>query len=179
MVEWRARGDPVAVETVLREWVKREARKPQYPDADPGEWHRERLATELAETYEEPVDPVLEDRLDWRAVTLSGEELGRLGTFPEPSWARFSGDGTVAGAVDRLSQPEVAAEFPDATEKIEWFAERPTTEFGAAVAWQRDGDWPPVLLDGNHRACGIHEAARRGTESAVVVHLGYEVLPER
>lgn len=171
MTDWSERCEPIDAEVVLREWIEREARKESYPDADPGDWSHERLVTELSDTYEEPVDPVADPDLDWQAVRLDGEALGTLGTFPEPAWDRLSGDGTVAGAVERVSDPAVAADFPDAAEKIRWFAAHPEHEYGAAVAWQRDGEGPPVLLDGNHRACGLHRAARDGRPVSLAVHI--------
>lgn len=174
MTDWIERGEPVAVETVLRDWIKREARKDAYPDADPADWERERLLRELTDTYEEPAEPVVDDRLHWRAVELTGDELGRLGTFPEPAWDHLSGDGTVAGAVERLDDPSVVDDFPDAAAKITWFAAHNHEAFGAAVAWQRDGEWPPRLLDGNHRACGLHRAAEQGETVSLTVHLGVE-----
>lgn len=177
MTDWWERGEPIAVETVLRGWIEREARKAQYPDADPIDWGRERLLRELTETYEEPAEPVVDDGLDWRAVELTGDELGELGTFPEPAWDHLAGDGTVAGAVTRLDDPTVADDFPDAAEKIVWFAEHADEEFGAAVAWQRNGGWPPVLLDGNHRACGAHRAAREERTISLTVHLGVRSSP--
>ncbi|NHX34945.1 MULTISPECIES: hypothetical protein [Halolamina] len=177
MTDWIERGASVAVETVLREWIEREARKEQYPDADPTDWDRERLRRELTDTYGEPAEPVVDGRLDWRAVELTGGELGELGTFPEPAWDHLAGDGTVAGAVTRLDDPVVVDDFPDAAEKIAWFAEHADEEFGAAVAWQQTDEWPPVLLDGNHRACGAHRAAREGEGVTLELHLGYESLP--
>ncbi|WP_049981179.1 hypothetical protein [Halolamina rubra] len=177
MTDWIDRGECVAVETVLREWVEREARKEGYPDADPTDWDRERLRRELTDTYEEPAEPAVDDGRHWRAVELTGDEAGELGTFPEPAWDHLSGDGTVAGAVERLDDPSVVDDFPDAADKISWFAEHADEEFGAAVAWQRNEEWPPVLLDGNHRACGFHHAARAGEELSLTVHLGIESLP--
>ncbi len=177
MTDWIDRGECVAVETVLREWVEREARKEAYPDADPADWERERLLHELTDSYEEPAEPVVEDRLDWYAVELDGEELGDLGTFPEPAWDVLSGDGTVAGAVEQLNDPTVVDDFPGAAEKVDWFAENAGSEFGAAVAWQRDDEWPPRLLDGNHRACGFHRAAREGRTVSLTVHLGVASPP--
>lgn len=177
MTDWWHRGRSVDAETVLREWVEREARKAEYPEADTGGWDRERLLSALTDTYEEPAEPVAGETLDWRAVELTGAELGELGTFPEPAWDRLSGDGTVSGAVDRTEESSVVADFPDAAEKIAWFAEHAEQEFGAAVVWHRDGEWPPVLLDGNHRACGVHRASRTGAAVSLTVHLGYESLP--
>ena len=177
MTDWAERGEPVAVETVLREWVEREARKDEYPDADPSGWSRERLLRELTATYEEPAEPVVDDDLDWYAVELAGEELGELGTFPGSGWAWLSGDGTVAGAVERLDDPAVAADCPDAAETVDWFAAHADRKFGAAVAWQRDDEWPPRLLDGNHRACGFHRAARDGNPVSLTVHLGVSSPP--
>jgi hypothetical protein len=177
MSDWWHRGRGIDAETVLREWVEREARKDGYPDADPTGWDRERAFTALTDTYEEPADPVVEERLDWRAVELSGAELGDLGPFPGSGWAWLSAEGTMADAVTRLEDPSVAAECPDAAAKVAWFAEHADQEFGAAVAWQREGEWPPVLLDGNHRACGLHRASRAGAAVSLTVHLGVESLP--
>ena len=177
MTDWWDRGEPIHVETVLREWVEREARKAEYPDADPADWGRERLQAELTERYEEPAEPVVADRLDWYKVDLTGDELGNLGTFPEPAWDHLASDGTVAGAVERLDDPTVAEDFPDAAAKIEEFAAHADGELGAAVAWQRDEEWPPRLLDGNHRACGVHRAAQDGESVGFTVHLGVESTP--
>jgi hypothetical protein len=171
VTDWIERGEPIPVETVLREWVDREARKDAYPDADPAGWDRERLLQDLTETYEEPAEPVV-DGLEWYVVELDGDEVGELGTFPGSGWEWLSEDGTVAGAVERLDDQSIAAAAPDAAEKVAWFAEHPAREFGAAVAWQRDGEWPPRLLDGNHRACGSYRAARDGEDVSLTVHLG-------
>lgn len=173
MTDWTERGEPIAVETVLREWVEREARKDAYPDADPADWDRDRLLQELTDTYEEPAEPVV-DGLEWYAVELDGDEAGALGTFPGSGWEWLSEDGTVAGAVERLDDESVAREVPDAAEHVDWFAAHPDCEFGAAVAYQRDDEWPPRLLDGNHRACGTYRAARRGEDASLTVHLGVE-----
>ncbi len=162
MTEWWERGDPIAVETVLHEWVEREARKDEYPDADPAGWERERLRRALTDSYEEPADPVGEERLDWRAIKLTGAELGELGPFPGSGWEWLSAGGSIADAVTRLDDPAVAAECPDAAEQVAWVAEHADREFGSAVALEREGEWPPVLLDGNHRACGLHRASRAG-----------------
>ena len=177
MPDWIERADPVPVETVLREWIRREARKDEYPDADPADWERERLLHELTDSYEEPAEPVVDDALDWYAVELDGEELGGIGTFPEPAWDLLSGDGTVAGAVEQLDDPAVVDDFPGAAEKVDWFADHAAESFGAAVAWQRDDEWPPRLLDGNHRACGFHRAARDGNPVSLTVHLGVSSPP--
>lgn len=177
MTDWWHRGRSIDAETVLRDWVEREARKAAYPDADAGGWDGEQLLTALTDTYEEPAEPVADETLDWRAVELTGAELGELGVFPEPAWDRLSGDGTVSGAADRIEKPSVVVDFPAAAEKIAWFAAHPEREFGAAVAWQRDSEWPPVLLDGNHRACGTHRASKTGTAVSLTVHLGAESLP--
>jgi len=178
MTGWWKCGESITIEEVLREWVEREARNDEYPDADSSGWDHERLVAELGDTYKEPVDPVDDPALDWKAVQLDGEEVGELGTFPEPAWDRLSGDSTVSGAVERLRDPAVAEQFPGATKKIEWFTEHiESRAFDAAVLWQRDGKWPPVLLDGNHRACAAHWTAREGAEPTVTVHLGYETLP--
>ena len=173
MTDWTERGEAISVETVLREWVDREARKDAYPDADPAGWDRERLLRELIETYEEPAEPVVDGR-EWYTVEFDGDEVGELGTFPGSGWEWLAEDGTVASAVERLDDESVAGEVPDAAEKVAWFAEHPGREFGAAVAWQPDGEWPPRLLDGNHRACGTYRAARSGEDASLTVHLGVE-----
>ncbi|WP_348606739.1 hypothetical protein [Halobaculum rarum] len=48
----------------------------------------------------------------------------------------------------------------------------------ALVARQFDEEWPPALLEGNHRACAAHRAAREGSSVEVTVHLGHETTIE-
>lgn len=166
----------VTFETVLRAWVRRETRPVGSPDADPADWSVGTLQAELERTFGEPAG-VARNSAAWVAVDLDGEALGDLGVFPEPAWQRFSGDGTVRGAVDRfIREPDAAeTEFPDATRTIRGFRERlPGPDLGAAVAQQWPDDPPPRLLDGNHRACAVHWAAREGADVSLTVHLGHE-----
>lgn len=166
---------------MFREWVRRETDKPETAGRDPTGWDRDRAIRVLAETFDEPARPAAAGEPTWHAVTLSGAELGRLGTFPEPAWDRLSGDGTVAGAVDRFAAADgVESSFPSATETVRELRAAATTELGAAVARAVDGDgeptetWPPRLLDGNHRACAVHWAARRGASASLTVHLAHD-----
>ncbi|MEZ3144145.1 hypothetical protein [Halobaculum sp. MBLA0143] len=173
--------EPLSPATVFREWIRRETDKSETPDRDPTGWDRDRAIRVLAETFDEPARPAATGEPVWHAVTLSGAELGALGTFPEPAWDRLSDDGTVAGAVDRFAAADgVESSFPGATETVRAMRPAATTELGAAVARAVDGDgeptgsWPPRLLDGNHRACAVHWAARQGASTSLTVHLAHD-----
>ena len=170
----------VSPATVYREWIRREADKPETPDRDPTGWDRDRALRVLAETFDEPARPAADGEPTWHAVTLSGAELGVLGTFPESAWDRLSGDGTVAGAVDRFAADDgVASAFPGATETVRALQTAATADLGAAVARPvaADGEpaatWPPRLSDGDLRGCTVHWAARDGV-AASTVHLAHD-----
>jgi hypothetical protein len=160
----------------LRRWVEREREKEEYPDADPSGWSNERLVHELEETYDEPAGAATRGTPTWTAVTLDGAEVGGLDAFPACGWDALSGDGQIADAVDRLRSESLSEAFPDATDAIAWFrsAYRDERSFGGLVARQFDGEWPPVLLEGNHRACAAGWLAREGHHVSVTVHLGHE-----
>lgn len=174
-------GDPGITETaVFRRWVRRETRKDAYPDADPDGWDGRRLQRELEETYDEPAAPASRGSPEWTSLTVPGRELGSFDAFPACGWDALSNDGTIGDAVDRLQGEDLAEEFPDATRTVEWFRDQyPEGAFGALVVRQYDEAWPPVVLEGNHRACGAHWASREGASVSLEVHLGHErPLPE-
>jgi hypothetical protein len=158
---------PVTEERVLRAWVRREARKSAYPGADPTDWDRDRLLTALSETYDEPAATAVEEASTWTALRLSGSAVGDLAPFPGSGWTALADDGRIAAAVDRLQSEDLAAEFPDATASIDWFRTAlPEREFGGLVALARAGEWPPILLEGNHRACAANWLAREAETEA-------------
>lgn len=164
--------------TALRRWVSREAEKDEYPAVDPSVWDRDRLVRELESTFDEPVPAATRDSPTWLSITLDAEEVGKLDPFPGPGWSALSKDGTVSDAVERLRSRDLTEEFPRATAKIDEFrTEPPAGGFGALLARQ-DGEWPPVLLDGNHRACAVHWLSREGDSNVVTVHLAVEDSPE-
>lgn len=160
---------------VLRRWVSRETPKEGYPEADQSGWDAERLADRLESVYDEPAEPALRGAPDWTALRVEGAELGKFAAFPACGWDALSGHGTIGDAVDRLRNEDLREEFPGATGKIDAFRSAyPDREFGALLARQYDDDWPPILLEGNHRTCAANWASREGVAVELEVHLGYE-----
>lgn len=158
---------------VLRAWVRREARKPDYPAPD-GELEgldHETLVATLEETYDEPAEAATAGDPTWLTLEVSGTALGDLRVFPACGWDELAADGTVRDAVSGLQERGPTA-FPDATAAVRTFrSQLPGASLGALVAREVDGEWPPVLLEGNHRACAAHWAAREGEACSLPVHL--------
>lgn len=181
MIRYREVCGTLDVETVLREWVHREARKTEYPDADPDEWDEERLVSELRTTYDEPVQYATVRAPEWTELVVSGAELGQFDPYPSIGCNWVTGGNPLGGAVDRLQNGDLIEECPEVVEKISRFRRRyPDHEFGAVVVRQYDECWPPVTLDGNHRAWAAILAARDGLDVELRVHIGHETpLDER
>jgi hypothetical protein len=160
---------------VFRRWVRRERRKSEYPDADPDEWDVDRLRDELEATVDEPAEPASRGSPTWTTVVVDGGEVGEFDAFPACGWDTLTNDGTIADAVDRLVDEDLSESYPDLTESVAAFREGyPEADYGALVARQFDDEWPPILLEGNHRSCAAHLAAREGSHVELEVHLGHE-----
>lgn len=173
MLDFRMADGELSQEDVFRSWVLRETRKDHYPDADPDEWENNRLIRELEDSFDEPAEAAARGSPDWFSVTVDGRNIGKFDAFPACGWDELSNDGTIGDAVDRLQAESLEDEFPKAVSKISEFKDLyPEHEFGGIVARHYDGEWPPVLLEGNHRACAAHWAARRGDDVEIEVHLG-------
>ncbi|MFB6198826.1 MAG: hypothetical protein ABEI52_11250 [Halobacteriaceae archaeon] len=171
------KGQPIIIDQdeVLRRWITRETPKGEYPDADPSNWDGERLIDELAETYDEPVEPATRGDPTWTSIAVYGSEVGKFNAYPGCGWDALSNDGTIGNAVDRLQREDLADDFPDATSTISTFKELyPGANLGAIVARQFDDEWPPVLLEGNHRATAAHWVAQEGASVTLEIHLAHE-----
>jgi hypothetical protein len=163
------------LKTVLRDWVHREARKTEYPDADPEEWDEERLISELRTTYEEPIQYATFRVPAWTKLIVSGSELGKFDPYPSIGWNWLTGGKTLAGGIDRMQTEDLAEDAPDFIQKVSTFRRQyPDHEFGAVVVRQYEEFWPPVTLDGNGRASSAILAAREGLDVELTVHLGHE-----
>jgi len=87
----------------------------------------------------------------------------------------MTGGETLAGAIDRMQAGEFDVDFPEFVEKISSMRHQyPDHTFGAAVVRQYDEFWPPVMLDGNHRAWAAILAVRDGLDVEIEVHVGHE-----
>lgn len=65
---------------------------------------------------------------------------------------------------------------PDFVQKISALRQQyPDHEFSAVVVRQCEELWPPVTLDGNHRAWAAILAARDGLNVELNVHVGHEM----
>lgn len=175
MIRYRRIRTTLDLETVLREWVHREARKTEYPDADPMEWDGQRLTSELKTTYEEPVQYATVRTSAWTELVVSGSEIGKFDPYPSIGCNWLTGGTTLAGAIERMETEDLSEAAPEFVEKVSTFRQQcPDHEFGAVVVRQFDETWPPVTLDGNHRAWAAIVAARDGLDVEVSVHLGHE-----
>lgn len=175
MIHYRRMQATLDVEAVLREWVRREARKTEYPDADPDEWGEERLVSELRTTYEEPVQYVTFRAPEWTELVVSGSEIGKFDPYPSIGCNWLTGGKTLSGAIDRMQTGDLAEDSPDFIEKVFTFRRQyPHHDFGAVVVRQCEEFWPPVMLDGNHRAWAAIIAAREGQDVELRVHIGHE-----
>lgn len=175
MIRYRRMHRTLDLETVLREWVRREARKTEYPDADPTEWEEQRLTSELETTYEEPVQYATVRTPAWTELVVSGSEIEKFDPYPSIGCNWLTGGTTLAGAIERMESEGLSEAAPKFVEKVSKLRQQyPDHEFGAVVVRQFDETWPPVTLDGNHRAWAAIVAARDGLDVEVSVHLGHE-----
>lgn len=175
MIRYRRKCGPLGLNTVLREWVLREAEKTEYPDAEPDEWGKERLVSELKTTYEEPVQYATFRAPSWSGFVVSGSEFGKFDPYPSIGWNWLTGGETLAGAIDRLQSEDLFGDVPEFVETVSTFRRRyPDHEFGAVVVRQYEEFWPPVMLDGNGRAAAAVLAARDGLDVELSVHFGHE-----
>ena len=118
MIQFRRKCDNLDLNEVLQEWVIREAKKEQYPNADPAEWEEERLVHELKTTYEEPVNYAIFRDPDWSSLIISGSQIGKFDPYPSIGCNAFTGKETLSGAIDRLQTENIADDYPNAVEKI-------------------------------------------------------------
>lgn len=173
MIYFQTNSGKLSQEEVFRRWILREVPKEQYPDADPSDWDTTHLLHELEESYEEPAEAAARGSPNWFSITVDGAEIGKFDAFPACGWDELSENGTIRKVVDRLQSENIKDEFPKAVSKISEFKRMyPEQDFGAIVARQYDGDWPPILLEGNHRACAAHWASRQGVSVELTVHIG-------
>lgn len=171
----RARRD-LTLREVLHRWVLREAEKEQYPDAEPSNWSEERLPEELETTYEEPVGYAAFRTPEWTSFVISGDEVGKFNPYPSIGCNAFTGHGTLSRAIDRLETEDIAANYPDAVEKIARIRRLyPDRDLGAVVVRQYKEFWPPVALDGNHRAWAAVQASWDDVDVELTVHFGHEL----
>jgi hypothetical protein len=174
-IRYRRNRASIDVTEVLRQWVLREAEKQEYPAADPSGWDTERLVTELGTTYDEPVQYATFRTPRWTTVAVSGSELGKFDPYPSIGCHWLTGGKTLAGAIDRIQAGELAEECPEFADTISKFRQEfPDHRFGPIVVRHCEEFWPPVTLDGNHRAWAAILAARDGLDVELEVHVGYE-----
>jgi len=174
MIPCRRRDPTLDAETVYREWLRREARKPSYPDCDPERWDRDRLVTELGSTYEEPVGYATFGDPEWTKLVVGGAELGRFDPYPSIGCHWLTGGESLVGAVDRL-QAGTLDDDPEFVDSVTAMRERlPDESLGAVVVREYEAVWPPVTLDGNHRVCAAVLAARDGDDVSLPVHVCHE-----
>ncbi|MFC4405847.1 hypothetical protein [Haloarchaeobius iranensis] len=106
---------------------------------------------------------------------MSGSELGKFDPYPSIGCNWLTGGRTLAGAVDRLQAGAFDDELPDFVEKISTLRRQfPDHGFGPVIVRQYEECWPPVTLDGNHRAWAAILAARDGLDVELDVHVGHE-----
>lgn len=174
-IRYRRKQTRLERTTVLRQWILREAEKEAYPAVDPSGWAGERLVSELETTYDEPVQYATFRAPAWTTLVVSGSELGKFDPYPSIGCNWLTGGETLAGAVDRLQAGAFDGEVPEFVETVSTFRRQyPDHEFGAVVVRQYEECWPPVTLDGNHRAWAAILAAREGLDVELPVHLGHE-----
>ena len=174
-IRYRQKRTQLNITEVLRQWILREAQKEEYPAADISGWDRERLVSELKSTYDEPVQYATFSAPEWTTFIVSGSELGKFDPYPSIGCNWLTGGKTLAGAVERLQAGEFDDELPGFVEKISILRRQfPDHGFGAIIVRQYEEFWPPVILDGNHRAWAAVLAARDGLDVELEVHVGHE-----
>ncbi|UPW01378.1 hypothetical protein M0R88_04565 [Halorussus gelatinilyticus] len=174
-IRYRRKQDSLDVTEGLRQWIRRESQKDEYPDANPSGWDEERLVSELETTYDEPVQYATFGAPEWTTLVVSGSELGKFDPYPSIGCNWLTGGETLAGAIDRLQAGELDDECPEFVEEISTFrGQYPDHEFGAVVVRQCEEYWPPVTLDGNHRGWAAILAARDGVGAELDVHVAHE-----
>jgi len=172
---YRRKRGSLDITEVFRQWILREAQKEEYPDADPSGWDKERLVSKLGTTYDEPVQYATFRAPQWTTLVVRGSELGKFDPYPSIGCNWMTGGETLAGAIDRMQAGEFDVDFPEFVEKISSMRHQyPDHTFGAAVVRQYDEFWPPVMLDGNHRAWAAILAVRDGLDVEIEVHVGHE-----
>ena len=153
----------------------REARKPGYPDADPDQWDKQRLVSERRTTYDEPVQYATVRQPAWTTLLVSGSELGKLDPYPSIGWNWMTGGEPLSGAIDRLQAGDLVEECPGSIETVASFRRQyPDHTVGAIVVRHYEECWPPVTLDGNHRALAALVAAREHVDVELTAHIGHE-----
>lgn len=174
-IVYRREQTSLDLREVLRQWIRREAQKEEYPDADPSGWDNERLVAELRTTYDEPVQYATVRAAEWTTLVVSGSELGKFDPYPSIGCNWLTGGETLVGAIDRLQAGKFDEEVPDFVENISTLRHHyPDHALGAVVVRQYDEFWPPVMLDGNHRAWAAILAARDDLDAELDVHVGHE-----
>lgn len=174
-IRFRRKLAPTDITGVLREWILREAQRAEYPNVDPSGWDKERLVFELGTTYDEPVQYATFRAPEWSTLVISGSELGKFDPYPSIGCNWLTGGKTLAGAIDRMQAGDLDEDCPDFVQKILTLRQQyPDHELGAVVVRQYEEFWPPVTLDGNHRAWAAILAAREGLNVGLKVHVGHE-----
>ncbi len=175
MIACRRRSDELDDTEVFRQWIRREARKDQYPDADPSDWERTRLIEALGETYEEPIRYATVRSPAWTSLVVSGSAVGNFDPYPSIGCNALTNQGRLAEAIDRLRTADRSTDFPDAVATVRRFRRMlPEHDLGAIVVRHFDECWPPVTLDGNHRAWAAILASRDGIDVELTVHFAHE-----
>jgi hypothetical protein len=176
MIRYRQMCATLDLKAVLREWVGREAEKAEYPDADPEEWDEQRLISNLKTTYKEPVQYATFRAPAWTKIVVEGSEIGKFDPYPSIDCNWLTGGQTLAGAIDRMQTEDLSGAAPEFVERVSACRQQyPDHTFGAVVVRQYEEFWPPVTLDGNHRAWAAILAAREGLDVELTVHLGHEM----
>lgn len=173
-IRYRQRDRTLDAETVYREWIRREANKPSYPDCDPADWDDPRLVTALESTYGEPVGYATFGDPEWTRLVVGGDELGRFDPYPSIGCHWLTGGDSLVGAVDRL-QAGALDDDPEFVDRVTAMRRQlPDDSLGAVVVCEYDAVWPPVTLDGNHRICAAILAARDGDDVSLPVHVCHQ-----
>ncbi|MFB6269835.1 MAG: hypothetical protein ABEH83_07815 [Halobacterium sp.] len=174
-IVYRRKQTSLDLREVLRQWIRREAQKEEYPNANPAGWEKERLVAELRTTYDEPVQYATFREAEWTTLVVSGSELGKFDPYPSIGCNWLTGGETLRGTIDKLQAGEFDEELPDFVENISTLRHQyPDHALGAVVVRQYDEFWPPVMLDGNHRTWAAILAARDDSDVELEVHVGHE-----
>lgn len=172
---YRRKRTSLDITEVLRQWIIRESQKEEYPSGNPSGWDKQRLVSELKTTYGEPVQYATFRAAEWTSLVVSGSELGKFDPYPSIGCNWITGGNTLAGGIDRLQEGMFEEDLQNFCEKISTFRHQYSDHpFGAVVVRQYDEFWPPVMLDGNHRAWAAILAARDGLDVELEIQIGHE-----
>ncbi|WP_135366422.1 hypothetical protein [Halosimplex halophilum] len=151
--------EPVELEEAVRNWLRREQRKPYREFAFRGAEHDWELVGTLLCQCPFQASFVWRCRIEWYRTELSEREFGHLRVIegpPDESWRVLSPDGTIRGAAERIRDDGLTGvcegiDVEYIRRRARGFGEgEPATE--QLTLFRRPDAETPSVADGNHYA---------------------------